>query len=79
MSQKQHGNAPGTAKAGQGTTHALPHGAGTTVPGLAGAYYGLDAIPVRWTQPLHVPLPGFGGRVPRLPDLFDLACRLACR
>lgn len=23
--------------------------------GLAGAYYGLDAIPARWTQPLHVP------------------------
>ncbi|MFI5963426.1 ADP-ribosylglycohydrolase family protein [Streptomyces asoensis] len=47
--------------------------------GLAGAYYGLDAIPVRWTQPLHVPLPGFGGRVLRLPDLLDLARRLACR
>lgn len=23
--------------------------------GLAGAYYGLHAIPARWTQPLHVP------------------------
>ncbi|WP_369208588.1 ADP-ribosylglycohydrolase family protein [Streptomyces sp. PU-14G] len=27
--------------------------------GLAGAYYGVDAIPTRWTAPLHVPLPGF--------------------
>ncbi|RST19095.1 ADP-ribosylglycohydrolase family protein [Streptomyces sp. WAC05374] len=43
---------------------------------LAGAYYGLEAIPVRWTEPLHVPLPGFGGRVLRLPDLLDLAHRL---
>lgn len=31
--------------------------------GLAGAYYGLHAFPARWTQPLHVPLPGFDGRV----------------
>ncbi len=45
--------------------------------GLAGAYYGLDAIPARWTEPLHVPLPGFDGRVLRLPDLLDLAHRLA--
>jgi ADP-ribosylglycohydrolase len=44
--------------------------------GLAGAYYGLEAIPVRWTEPLHVPLPGFDGRVLRLPDLLDLAQRL---
>ncbi|WP_436847482.1 ADP-ribosylglycohydrolase family protein [Streptomyces aureus] len=44
--------------------------------GLAGAYYGLDAIPDRWTQPLHVPLPGFEGRVLRLADLLDLAHRL---
>ncbi|MGW1537590.1 ADP-ribosylglycohydrolase family protein [Streptomyces aureus] len=44
--------------------------------GLAGAYYGLDAIPERWTQPLHVPLPGFEGRVLRLADLLDLAHRL---
>ncbi|MGV9590177.1 ADP-ribosylglycohydrolase family protein [Streptomyces tendae] len=41
--------------------------------GLAGAYYGLDAIPARWTEPLHVPLPGFGGRVLRLADLLHLA------
>ncbi|MFJ9737179.1 ADP-ribosylglycohydrolase family protein [Streptomyces sp. NPDC101166] len=44
--------------------------------GLAGAYYGLDAIPARWTQPLHVPLPGFDGRVLRLADLLHLARRL---
>ncbi|MFC9647546.1 MULTISPECIES: ADP-ribosylglycohydrolase family protein [unclassified Streptomyces] len=45
--------------------------------GLAGAYYGLDAIPARWTAPLHVPLPGSGGRVLRLPQLTELAQRLA--
>ncbi|GAA3131277.1 hypothetical protein GCM10017687_53560 [Streptomyces echinatus] len=44
--------------------------------GLAGAYYGLDAIRARWTQPLHVPLPGFDGRVGRLVDLLHLARRL---
>ncbi|RNG18373.1 ADP-ribosylglycohydrolase family protein [Streptomyces botrytidirepellens] len=43
--------------------------------GLAGACYGRDAIPARWTGPLHVPLPGFG-RVLRLPDLLDLVRRL---
>jgi hypothetical protein len=45
--------------------------------GLAGAYYGLDAIPARWTQPLHVPLPGFDGRVMHSADLLHLAHRLA--
>lgn len=44
--------------------------------GLAGAYHGWDAIPARWTEPLHVPLPGFGERVLRLADLIDLAHRL---
>ncbi len=44
--------------------------------GLAGAYYGLDAIPARWTEQIHVPLPGFGERVLRLDDLLDLAARL---
>ena len=44
--------------------------------GLAGAYYGLDAIPAHWTQPLHVPLPGFDGRVLHLADLLHLAHRL---
>ncbi|MFF5446404.1 ADP-ribosylglycohydrolase family protein [Streptomyces sp. NPDC012888] len=43
---------------------------------LAGAYYGLDAIPDRWTAPLHVPLPGSGGRVLHLPELLRLAHRL---
>ncbi|MEV4970520.1 ADP-ribosylglycohydrolase family protein [Streptomyces scopuliridis] len=45
--------------------------------GLAGAYYGPDVIPDRWTALLHVPLPGSGGRVLRLPQLTDLAHRLA--
>ncbi|MEV6419548.1 ADP-ribosylglycohydrolase family protein [Streptomyces sp. NPDC051662] len=44
--------------------------------GLAGAHYGLDAIPGRWTEPLHVPLPGFDGRVLRLDDLINLSRRL---
>ncbi|MDG9705213.1 ADP-ribosylglycohydrolase family protein [Streptomyces sp. DH37] len=44
---------------------------------LAGAVHGLDAVPARWTAALHVPLPGSGGRVLRLPDLLDLAERLA--
>ncbi|MGW7583669.1 ADP-ribosylglycohydrolase family protein [Kitasatospora sp. NPDC054768] len=44
--------------------------------GLAGARYGLAAIPERWTGPLHVELPGFGGRVLRAPELLDLARRL---
>ncbi|MEU2184196.1 ADP-ribosylglycohydrolase family protein [Streptomyces thermolilacinus] len=45
--------------------------------GLAGARYGLDAIPARWTEPLHVPLPGFGGRGLSAADLTGLAHRLA--
>ncbi|MFG2023077.1 ADP-ribosylglycohydrolase family protein [Streptomyces sp. NPDC048825] len=45
--------------------------------GLAGAVYGADAIPSRWTEPLHVPLPGFGGRVLRAGELVGLADRLA--
>lgn len=45
--------------------------------GLAGAVYGVDAIPTRWTEPLHVPLPGFGGRVLRLGELLDLGQALA--
>lgn len=45
---------------------------------LAGAVYGIGAVPARWTTPLHVPLPGSAGpqRVLRLPDLVDLAHRL---
>ncbi|MCL3994632.1 ADP-ribosylglycohydrolase family protein [Streptomyces lavenduligriseus] len=44
--------------------------------GLAGAYHGWEAIPARWTEPLHVPLPGFDGRVLRSADLVELAQRL---
>ncbi|MFK4068350.1 ADP-ribosylglycohydrolase family protein [Streptomyces sp. NPDC029674] len=46
--------------------------------GLAGARYGLGAIPAGWTAPLHVPLPGAAvpGRVLRLADLVELAGRL---
>ncbi|MFI8006859.1 ADP-ribosylglycohydrolase family protein [Streptomyces sp. NPDC086010] len=44
--------------------------------GLAGAVYGIEAVPERWTRPLHVPLPGYGGRVLRLADLVSLAGRL---
>ncbi|MFD5015794.1 ADP-ribosylglycohydrolase family protein [Streptomyces chartreusis] len=44
--------------------------------GLAGAYYGPAAIPACWTEPLHVPLPGFGGRVLRVDELVDLVRRL---
>ncbi|MBB5776911.1 ADP-ribosylglycohydrolase family protein [Nonomuraea jabiensis] len=41
--------------------------------GLAGAVYGPAAVPTDWTEPLHVPLPGSGGRTLRLPHLIDLA------
>ncbi|MCG5216947.1 ADP-ribosylglycohydrolase family protein [Streptosporangium sp. KLBMP 9127] len=41
--------------------------------GLAGAVYGLAAIPARWTEPLHVPLPGSGGRTLHMPHLLKLA------
>ncbi|WP_406015476.1 ADP-ribosylglycohydrolase family protein [Streptomyces sp. NBC_00984] len=44
--------------------------------GLAGAMYGFGAIPARWTEPLHVPLPGYGDRVLRTPGLVSLARRL---
>ncbi|MEE1810602.1 ADP-ribosylglycohydrolase family protein [Streptomyces sp. BE133] len=44
--------------------------------GLAGAVYGFGAIPSRWTEPLHIPLPGYGDRVLRTPDLLALARRL---
>ncbi|MEZ3182902.1 ADP-ribosylglycohydrolase family protein [Streptomyces pimonensis] len=46
--------------------------------GLAGAVYGIGAVPARWTTPLHVPLPGFAERVLRVADLTVLARRL-CR
>ncbi|MBK6016698.1 ADP-ribosylglycohydrolase family protein [Streptomyces sp. MBT53] len=44
--------------------------------GLAGAVYGSAAIPERWSEALHVPLPGFGGRVLRADELRGLAGRL---
>ncbi|MEV6160908.1 ADP-ribosylglycohydrolase family protein [Streptomyces sp. NPDC052052] len=44
--------------------------------GLAGAVHGFEAIPTRWCEPLHVPLPGYGDRVLRTPDLLTLARRL---
>ncbi|WP_406444883.1 ADP-ribosylglycohydrolase family protein [Streptomyces sp. NBC_01613] len=44
--------------------------------GLAGGVYGVDAIPERWTGPLHVPLPGFDGRVLRTSELAGLARKL---
>jgi ADP-ribosylglycohydrolase len=43
----------------------------------AGAVYGITAVPPRWTEAVHVPLPGFGGRVLRAAELADLARRLA--
>ncbi|MEU9362004.1 ADP-ribosylglycohydrolase family protein [Streptomyces sp. NPDC048301] len=43
---------------------------------LAGAVYGVDAVPERWTAPLHVPMPGYGDRVLRASDLASLALRL---
>ncbi|MFF2196645.1 ADP-ribosylglycohydrolase family protein [Streptomyces sp. NPDC058157] len=44
---------------------------------LAGAVYGEAAVPREWTAPLHVPLPGSGGRVLDAEALRALARRLA--
>ncbi|MFI6082203.1 ADP-ribosylglycohydrolase family protein [Streptomyces sp. NPDC051217] len=44
---------------------------------LAGAVYGFAAVPRRWTDPLHVILPGYGDRALRTPELARLAQRLA--
>ncbi|MFF5771556.1 ADP-ribosylglycohydrolase family protein [Streptomyces californicus] len=44
--------------------------------GLAGAVYGIGAVPPRWTEPLHVPLPGWAGRRLDTADLTALAERL---
>lgn len=46
---------------------------------LAGAVYGVTGIPERWTEPLHVPLPGFDERVLRAPELESLARGLAAQ
>ncbi|MDT9692871.1 ADP-ribosylglycohydrolase family protein [Streptomyces sp. P9(2023)] len=43
---------------------------------LAGAVYGPDAIPSRWSTPLHVPLPG-QDRVLHAQDLVTMAAALA--
>ncbi|MFE0802050.1 ADP-ribosylglycohydrolase family protein [Streptomyces sp. NPDC058812] len=43
---------------------------------LAGAVHGIAAVPARWTEALHVPLPGSGGRVLRVAELAALARRL---
>ncbi|WRZ92573.1 ADP-ribosylglycohydrolase family protein [Streptomyces sp. NBC_01007] len=43
---------------------------------LAGAVHGEGSLPERWTEALHVPLPGWGGRVLRAAELTDLAQRL---
>ncbi|MFC4062480.1 ADP-ribosylglycohydrolase family protein [Planomonospora corallina] len=50
-----------------------------TVAAVTGALYGFGSIPSRWTEPLHVPPPGGGGRVLRLPHLLDLTRRLVER
>ncbi|MER5480148.1 ADP-ribosylglycohydrolase family protein [Streptomyces sp. NPDC002734] len=44
---------------------------------LAGARHGAASVPDRWTAPLHVPLPGWPGRVLRAPELVALAEELA--
>ncbi|MEU9045027.1 MULTISPECIES: ADP-ribosylglycohydrolase family protein [unclassified Kitasatospora] len=44
--------------------------------GLAGARYGSAAVPARWTEPLHLTLPGFGDRVWRAAELHSLVDRL---
>ncbi|MEU3371947.1 ADP-ribosylglycohydrolase family protein [Streptomyces sp. NPDC006660] len=45
--------------------------------GLAGARYGVGAIPARRTRALHVPVPGCGGRVLRESELAVMARELA--
>ncbi|MFB7654636.1 MULTISPECIES: ADP-ribosylglycohydrolase family protein [unclassified Streptomyces] len=43
---------------------------------LAGAVYGIGAVPPRWTEALHVPLPGFDGTVLHAAELAELARKL---
>lgn len=43
---------------------------------LAGAVHGINAVPERWTAALHVPLPGFAGRVLSTADLAALTLLL---
>lgn len=51
--------------------------AGTVVGALAGAAYGLKAIPQRWREELRGELPWQRGRIWQAQDLIDLAGRLA--
>ncbi|MFI8103396.1 ADP-ribosylglycohydrolase family protein [Streptomyces sp. NPDC086023] len=44
---------------------------------LAGAVYGLGAVPEEWSRALHVPLPGWPGQVLRAADVVGLGRRLA--
>lgn len=44
--------------------------------GLAGAVHGIGTIPARWTEPLHLPMPGHGDRRLTAGDLRALAGRL---
>lgn len=44
--------------------------------GLAGAYFGITGIPMRWTSAVHGTLPGFDTPVHHLGDLHHLAARL---
>lgn len=53
--------------------------AGTVVGALAGAAYGLDAIPQRWRTILHGEFPLRSGRVWRTADFVTLAEQLAGR
>lgn len=46
---------------------------GAVAGALAGAVYGLAAIPTRWTDRLHVPIPGSAGEVLRRADLLRLS------
>lgn len=41
--------------------------------GLAGAVYGVGAIPQRWSAVVHVPIPGSGDRVLQCADLVAMA------
>ncbi|MEZ0094058.1 ADP-ribosylglycohydrolase family protein [Streptacidiphilus sp. EB129] len=43
---------------------------------LLGAVHGLDAVPARWREPLHVPLPGWPDAPRRDADLVALAATL---
>jgi hypothetical protein len=56
---------------------ALTHGDRAAVTGgLAGAVYGSSAFPASWAEALHVPLPGFGGRLLRAAELGETRPRL---